>query len=93
MYFLLFYDYVEGMLEKRLPYREKHLALAQEYVLNQELILGGAYAEPVDGAVIIFHVQDKARVEYFVQNDPYVKNHLVRRWHIRAYSAVVGTAL
>ena len=50
MHYLLFYDYVEGILEKRAPHREEHLRLAQEAVDRGELVLGGAYADPVDGA-------------------------------------------
>ena len=31
MYFLLFYDYVDNVLERRAPQREAHLALVREY--------------------------------------------------------------
>lgn len=93
MYCILFYAYVENIIEKRKPYREEHLALAQRFVADGKLILGGAYAEPADGAAIIFKVETKADVLFFVENDPYVKNGLVTQWHIREWNAVVGTAL
>lgn len=93
MYFLLFYDYVENIIERRVPFREAHLALAGEYVARGELVLGGAYSEPVDGAVLIFKVQDRAQVEAFVGRDPYVANGLLTAWRIRPWTAVVGTAL
>ena len=93
MYCILFYAYVENIIEKRKPYREEHLALAQRFVADGKLILGGAYAEPADGAAIIFKVETKADVLFFVENDPYVKNGLVTQWYIREWNAVVGTAL
>ncbi len=93
MYCILFYAYVENIIEKRKPYREEHLALAQRFVADGKLILGGAYAEPADGAAIVFKVETKADVLFFVENDPYVKNGLVTQWHIREWNAVVGTAL
>ncbi len=93
MYCILFYVYVENIIEKRKPYREEHLALAQRFVKEGKLILGGAYAEPADGAAIIFKVETKENVIAFVENDPYVKNNLVTQWSIREWNAVVGTAL
>ena len=93
MYCILFYAYVENIIEKRKPYREEHLALAQRFVADGKLILGGAYAEPADGAAIVFKFETKADVLFFVENDPYVKNGLVTQWHIREWNAVVGTAL
>jgi len=93
MYYILFYTYVENIIERRKPYREEHLTLAQHFVNCGKLILGGAYAEPADGAAIIFNVETKSDVISFVENDPYVKNGLVTQWNIREWNAVVGTAL
>lgn len=93
MYFLLLYDYVENVVERRAPYREAHLALAREYVARGELVLGGAFADPVDGAALVFKAGDRAKVEEFVRRDPYVVNGLVTQWRIREWTVVVGTAL
>jgi len=93
MYFLLFYDYVENIIERRAPHREAHLALVGGYVDRGELILGGAFADPVDGAVIVFKVEDKSKIEAFVEKDPYVANGLVTGWRIREWTVVVGTAM
>jgi hypothetical protein len=93
MYFLLLYDYVENIVERRAPYREAHLAMVREYVARGELVLGGAFADPADGAAIVFKVEDKAKLEDFVKNDPYVVNGLVSGWRIREWTVVVGSAL
>lgn len=54
MYFILFYSHVENIIERRIPYREEHLSLAKAYVERGELLLGGAFAEPIDGALLSF---------------------------------------
>jgi hypothetical protein len=93
MYFLLFYDYVEDVLERRAPLREAHLALVREYVERGELLLAGAYADPADGAALVFKVEDRASVEGFAGRDPYVGNGLVTAWRIREWTVVAGAAL
>lgn len=93
MYFLLFYDYVENVVERRAPFREEHLALVNEFVERGALVLAGAYADPVDGAALVFKVEDRAGVEAFVGKDPYVDNGLVTGWRIREWTVVAGTAM
>jgi len=92
MYFLLIYDYVENIVERRAPWRDAHLRLAAEWVDRGELLLGGAFADPADGAALVFKAEDRARVEAFVRNDPYVANGLVTNWQIREWTVVVGCA-
>lgn len=93
MYFLLFYNYCENAIERRAPFREDHLKLAQKWVAAGNLILGGAYGDTVDGAVLVFMVDDRAEVETFVQGDPYVVGGIVTGWAIRPWTVVVGSAL
>ena len=88
--FVLLYDYVENVIEKRAPFRADHLALANQYFERGELLMAGAFADPVDGAAFIFAVDDRARVEAFVAADPYVANGLVPSWRIRAWTVVIG---
>ena len=47
MHYLLFYDYVDNILERRQPFRAAHLGAAWESHDKGELVLGGAYANPV----------------------------------------------
>jgi uncharacterized protein len=90
MHYLLFYDYVEGAIERRAPFREQHLRLAREALARGELLMGGAFAEPVDGAALLFQADDASVVEAFVRRDPYVTNGVVTRWRIRPWTVVVG---
>lgn len=90
-YYALFYrELVPDYVARRGMYRDAHLGLARESHARGELLLGGALAEPVDGALLIFHAADAKPVEEFVRKDPYVLNGLVTRWEIRAWNVVVG---
>ncbi|HCV00610.1 MAG TPA: hypothetical protein DGL25_05350 [Dehalococcoidia bacterium] len=89
--FILLYDYVEDVVEKRAPFRRDHLALANEYLARGELEMAGAFADPVDGAAFVFTVEDRKQVESFVAADPYVVHGLVTSWYIKEWSVVVGS--
>ena len=90
MHYLLFYDVVEGYPERRKPFRAAHLAYANEAVARGELVLGGALADPVDAAVMLFRAPSREVVERFVARDPYVLNGLVKSWRVREWTTVVG---
>ncbi len=90
MHWLLFYDYVENILERRAPYREAHLALARSAHARGELLMAGALAEPADGAVFVFTGDDAKAAERFARVDPYVQNGLVTAWRVRAWNVAVG---
>lgn len=88
-YYLLFYDTVDGYVEKRQPYRDTHLTLARRAQERGELVLAGAYAE-ADGAALVFRGTDESVASQFAQDDPYVKNGLVQRWWVKEWTVVVG---
>ncbi len=90
MYWLLFYDYVEDIADRRAPYREAHLSQARETAARGTLLLAGALAEPLDSAVFVFTADDRSAVEDFVGKDPYVREGLVTAWRIRPWTVVVG---
>ncbi|MCL4504855.1 MAG: YciI-like protein [Chloroflexi bacterium] len=90
MHYLLFYDVVPDYVERRAAFRDQHLTLAWQAAERGELILGGALAEPIDGAILMFSGGSPAVAEKFVAADPYVKNGLVTRWRIRPWMTVVG---
>jgi uncharacterized protein len=89
-YYALFYDVVDNFVERRTPFRDEHLKLADAGHLRGELVLAGALAEPADSALIIFRGQDGTPALSFAENDPYVRNGLVKHWEVRPWSVVVG---
>jgi uncharacterized protein YciI len=90
VHYLLLYDYVEDAVERRAPYREEHIKLAREAHERGELVMAGAYADPVDGAAFVFRADDSSVAEAFVRSDPYVSNGIVTGWRIRPWTVVIG---
>ena len=90
MHYLLFYEVVDDYVTRRVPFRRDHVAHARAALARGEFVLGGAYANPPDGAVLLFRGSSPAVAEQFAQNDPYVLNGLVRRWWVREWTTVVG---
>ena len=90
MHYLLFYDVIADYAERRTAFRAAHLDHARRAVERGELILGGALANPVDGAVLLFHASSPAVAEAFALADPYVTNGLVTRWRVREWRTVIG---
>ena len=90
MHYLLFYDFVDDMPERRIPYRESHLALARAAHARGELLIAGAFPELPHGAVLVFRGDDATAAEAFAANDPYVANGLVTSWRIRPWQVGVG---
>ena len=90
MHYLLFYDVVADYVTKRVPFRADHLEYARRAVERGELVLGGALANPVDGAVLLFRGASPAIAEAFAAADPYVRNGLVLQWRVREWTTVVG---
>lgn len=85
---LLFYNYVEGMLERRAPHRDAHLAHVREWYADGRLELAGALGDPPHGALFAFDAADTQEIERFVADDPYVAAELVTSWRIESWQVV-----
>ena len=92
MDYLLFYEYTADVLERRGPLRADHLARAWEAHSRGEIVLAGALANPVDGAVFHFRADTPDVVTRFAEADPYVLGGIVTRWYWREWITVVGDA-
>ena len=90
MHYVLLYDVVEDFINRRTSYREAHLALVKEAHQRGELLMAGAFSDPVDGAALVFKADNPAVPRKFAQEDPYVKNGLIKNWRVRAWNVVVG---
>jgi uncharacterized protein len=90
MHYLLWYDVVPDYINRRAAFRVAHLAYAHRAVQRGELLLGGALANPVDGAVLLFQGSGPEVAERFAANDPYVRGGLVTSWKVREWATVVG---
>ena len=90
MHYLLIYDVTPDYVERRTQYRREHLALAWAAHDRGELLLGGALADPVDTAILLFQGDSPAAAEAFAASDPYVRNGLVKSWRVREWTTVAG---
>lgn len=89
-HFILFYDYVPEYLERRDEIRGAHLEYLKTYLERGEIVLGGAFADPADGAAILFRAGTRQVAEDFAAHDPYVIGGLVTSWRVREWTTVVG---
>jgi uncharacterized protein YciI len=85
---LLFYDYVENIVERRAPHRGLHLELAKRWRDDGKLLYGGAFGDPPEGGLLIFSAD--ADVEAFTSDDPYVKEGLVTSFRVVPWNEVVS---
>ncbi len=90
MHYLLFYEVGEDYVSRRAEFRDAHLEKAWQASERDELVLGGALANPVDGAVLLFKGDSPEVAEKFAQADPYVTSGAVKRWHVREWTTVAG---
>jgi uncharacterized protein YciI len=90
MHYLLFYEVSEDYVARRAELRKVHLEKAWAASERGELVLAGALANPVDGAVLLFKGDSPEAAESFAKSDPYVLNGLVKRWYVREWATVVG---
>jgi len=89
-HFLLFYDVVDDYVERRAAFRDAHLEKAWAARGRGELVLAGALADPVDGAVLLFKGESRNVAGEFARVDPYVVGGLVTRWRVREWTTVAG---
>ena len=87
---VLFYDYVENVVERRAPYREAHLAHAGAARQQGTLVMAGALGTPPTGAMFVFLVDDPSQIDAFVAGDPYVQNGIVTGHRVVPWTVVIG---
>ncbi|MGZ4184520.1 MAG: YciI family protein [Solirubrobacteraceae bacterium] len=85
--YMLLYDYVEDMLERRTPHRDAHLAHVKTQRDAGHIVLAGPLGDPPTGAALAFRGIGPDSIEEFVNDDPYVKAGLVTDWRVQFWAA------
>mmetsp|Transcript_10844 Transcript_10844/g.24600 ORF Transcript_10844/g.24600 Transcript_10844/m.24600 type:complete len:144 (-) Transcript_10844:371-802(-) len=89
--YLLKYDYVPDVLEKRGPYREQHIVLANRFIDEGSCLSGGPTldvgTEVPKGALFVF--TDAGSARKYAEGDPYVANGIVKEYCIEEWNVVV----
>jgi len=90
-YFVLRYDeVVDDYVNRRAPFRAEHLTLARDAQARGEIVMAGAVGDPPSGALFVFRSESADAARNFAENDPYVKNGVVRAWRVQPWHVVVG---
>jgi uncharacterized protein YciI len=88
--FAVLATYVPDAVNRRAPHRDAHLAYARALVERGVLVMAGAFADPVDGALLIYRAGSRAEVEAYLADDPYVRAGLWPSITIREWTVVIG---
>jgi uncharacterized protein YciI len=84
--YILFYEYVEDIVERRGPHRDAHLSAIRAAKDDGRIVMAGPLGDPPTGAAIVF--ADQAAAEAFASSDPYVINGLVSDWRVERWTLV-----
>ena len=87
-YFAVIFHTVDDYVSRRAQFREAHVAMVRDAHARGEIVLAGAFADPVDRALLIFKGPDRSVADRFVDADPYTKNGLVKKVEIREWTVV-----
>jgi uncharacterized protein len=90
MYYVLLYEVCDDFINRRAPFRPEHLKMLEEAHRRGDLVMAGAFSDPVDGAALVFRGSDPSIVRRFAETDPYVTKGLVTNWRVRGWNVVVG---
>ena len=86
---ILFYDYVEGMLGHRDPFRDAHLQRIRAELAAGRMLMAGALGDPVTGGALIWAPAVPAQeIEAFARTDPYTEAGLVTGWRVEPWAVV-----
>jgi uncharacterized protein YciI len=90
--FLLNYKYVPDILTARAPFREGHLALAEQMRKDGKLLYAGATGEVGEGPdSAMFVMTGREFIDEFVASDPYVESGVcvegqsIREWTVAVH--------
>jgi len=84
--YVLFYDYVPDIVERRAPHREAHLEAIARWREEDRIVHAGALGDPPSGAMIVF--RDAADAERFAAEDPYGRAGLVTGRRVEPWNVV-----
>lgn len=89
-HFVLTYEAVPDMMDRRGPFREAHLAMLKNLVAAGKLELAGAMVSVPPGSMFVFRGETDADARAFAEADPYVVNGLITHWSVTEWTTVVG---
>lgn len=87
----IIYNFINGFVEKRQPFRQAHLEYIRSYESRGKVAAGGALSPELCRGLILFRgTLDEA--DEFARNDPYLQSGIVENYMIGEWLLVVGDA-
>ncbi len=80
----------EGMLEKRMAVRSRHLEGMNR--MSEHIICAGGLLDEegkMKGSVLILDLEDRAALDEYLENEPYVKEHVWEKIEIERLNVVI----
>ena len=90
--FAVTYHYVADILEKRGPHRPAHQERLRQAEAEGLLLAGGAFADPVDGALLVMRAGSADELRAWADEDPYAKAGLMTGVTVREVNLAFGAA-
>ena len=90
--FAITYHYVPDILERRQPHRAAHLERINQRVAEGKLLLAGAFADPVDGALLVVEAETAGEVFQWIAGDPYTQAGLLTGADVREMNVAARAA-
>lgn len=84
-------SYVDNMVERRAPFRPAHLDFLNGLVAEGKVVAAGAWADPVDGALILYRGDSLEEAEKLCRQDPYNVAGLWTDLKFREWNVVIGS--
>jgi len=84
--YLLHFDYVPDILEKRGPHRPGHLATIARFHEEGRIVIAGALGDPVHSGLLAF--RDAADIDAYLAEDPYIAAGLVVSHRVEPWTVV-----
>ena len=85
---MLVYDYVENMLERRIPYLDRHRARVREQMDAGRIVQAGALGDPPHGGALVWRGVEEAEIEAFARADPYMEAGLITDWRVSKWNLI-----
>jgi uncharacterized protein len=86
---VLLYDPAPDVLSKAPAHYPAHKARLDDFHARGTLLMVGTFGDPqAEGSMAIFTT--RAAAEEFVEGDPFVRNGVVRAWHLREWNEILS---
>ena len=83
--YVLFYESADDVRTRAPAHFAAHRAWYEEFHARGDLLMLGTFEDPQqDGAMSIFRT--RAAAEEFAAGDPFVRNGVVRSWHVHGWN-------